>query len=470
MRSDPILHDLLCAVRFFNGRLLTGDALTREQRAIAERHRLLASALGTGVVTGLEVEPHAASSPAAPKVQVRAGAAIGASGALVVLAEDTTLELASLVATTRGAFYPSRARTDARVDGLILVAIAPCRVARGRTLNAAANGESLAPDRDAEGVTLVALPMDALEEQLAIELVDALGATESDDAPTGLRNAMAARCLASRDGPVESLLACDPELASDAVPLAVLLCRPLDGVSWVDVWAARRPLDALDPSRGASLDPQAPDPGLACARARQLEAQLAPGDTAAAYRWLPPAADLTAGCRSWTEVKALLGQLCPIAPVPIDPALVPALLATSAAGGLIDRFADPRPALDVFAAQLPDGTNRWIYVRSVAARLEIRLSLSEGEAALSADEWAEIECVASSGGQSWSLTADASSGLLCSGPLPPGEYAVSLSSDALLAVRTLRAVVARGGQVRRLSLNATRSVGGLSEPDRRHYL
>src|SRR5947199_58053 len=57
----PILNDRTRSVRFFNGRLLSGEAMTDEQGGLRAARELLAQAVGDGVVQGLEV-PEAAAA------------------------------------------------------------------------------------------------------------------------------------------------------------------------------------------------------------------------------------------------------------------------------------------------------------------------------------------------------------------------------------------------------------------------
>ena len=51
----PILNDRTRSPHFFNGRLLTGEAMADEQRAQHVSNELLAQAVGDGVAYGLEV-------------------------------------------------------------------------------------------------------------------------------------------------------------------------------------------------------------------------------------------------------------------------------------------------------------------------------------------------------------------------------------------------------------------------------
>ena len=64
-------------VNFFSGRLLSADDMRQEQSAVSQRDRRLGTAIGSGVVRGLEV--HAEAS-AANLLQIEAGLAITGCG------------------------------------------------------------------------------------------------------------------------------------------------------------------------------------------------------------------------------------------------------------------------------------------------------------------------------------------------------------------------------------------------------
>ncbi|MBN1611438.1 MAG: hypothetical protein JW940_32695 [Polyangiaceae bacterium] len=70
---------------YFNGRLLTADALQDEQAASRAQHRQLAAALGHGVVHGLEVSVADASTTLEPVLRVSEGLAFNRNGEAVAL-------------------------------------------------------------------------------------------------------------------------------------------------------------------------------------------------------------------------------------------------------------------------------------------------------------------------------------------------------------------------------------------------
>src|SRR5215472_12134241 len=89
----PILNDIR-SVNFFNGRLLTGEDLTAEQKANRLAHGLLGQAIGAGVAYGFEVSKSKQSSSAqAPVLAVTKGLAINRNGTALLLQDDTEIAL-----------------------------------------------------------------------------------------------------------------------------------------------------------------------------------------------------------------------------------------------------------------------------------------------------------------------------------------------------------------------------------------
>src|SRR5229473_5624253 len=89
----PILNARTRAPHFFNGRLLTGEAMTDEHRAQTVARELLAQSVGEGVAWGLEVEQVATSPIERPSVRVKSGVAINRCGEILLLANDVEVQL-----------------------------------------------------------------------------------------------------------------------------------------------------------------------------------------------------------------------------------------------------------------------------------------------------------------------------------------------------------------------------------------
>ena len=90
----PILNDRTRAPHFFNGRLLTGEAMSEEQRAQRVANELLAQAVGDGVAYGLEVSRATLLDTIdRPVVTVKSGVALNRRGEILLLNSDTQVQL-----------------------------------------------------------------------------------------------------------------------------------------------------------------------------------------------------------------------------------------------------------------------------------------------------------------------------------------------------------------------------------------
>jgi hypothetical protein len=83
----PILEGGVRSINFFNGRLLTGEDLTREQAAGREWIGRLGELIGPGVAAGLTVSP--TSDLKKPAVIVDPGLAVNALGQTLRLKEPS---------------------------------------------------------------------------------------------------------------------------------------------------------------------------------------------------------------------------------------------------------------------------------------------------------------------------------------------------------------------------------------------
>ncbi len=304
----PILNDRTRAPYFFNGRLLTGETMTAEQRAQHIAHDLLARGLGDGVANGLQVElSKDFNSVDRPVVTVKAGAAISRRGDLLLLTADTEVELVrpatASVAPQRifEACNPPQQGAYVADAGVYLLTIAPITV-----------GEGLAPVSGLGGGNAcnVKYRIDAVEFHLVKLPVDT--ATLADTAH--LRNRVAYQCFG-----VDDLLdfARDPfarppseeprtlldqirgtQLGDCEVPLVVLYWTATGGIRFVDAWSVRR---RLTRTRSASqLFLPITDVRLAAAEAMVLQFERHALDLIAAsgspttlravdaFRYLPP--------------------------------------------------------------------------------------------------------------------------------------------------------------------------------------
>jgi hypothetical protein len=92
--SEPILDSGINNSNFFNGRLLTADALKTDQQAAREQRRLLGRAVGDGIIEGLEVTVISAGGVGSqPLVAVSKGLALNRSGQVLRLHGDEQVAL-----------------------------------------------------------------------------------------------------------------------------------------------------------------------------------------------------------------------------------------------------------------------------------------------------------------------------------------------------------------------------------------
>ena len=246
----PILNDRTRAPNFFNGRLLTGEAMSDEQRAQRTANELLAQAVGDGVAYGLEVTPASVSSIDRPVVSIKSGVAINRRGEILLLANDTQVQLVRPAEVLPDPTKLFRACTPVTTGayiadaGVYLLTVSSIRAGNGL---AQVNGLG-----DTPAGCNVKYIVDAVEFRL-LELPVA-GAILGDVAR--LRNLVAYQCFGIGDladfatDPLET--ASEPRTLLDDirgvtltdcdVPLAILYWTAAGGIQWIDLWAVRRRL------------------------------------------------------------------------------------------------------------------------------------------------------------------------------------------------------------------------------------
>jgi hypothetical protein len=283
--DEAVTGGALRATHFFNGRLLTGEDLDREQHVQAARLARLGTALGDGVVEGLTVEITTGSTAARPVVTAAAGLAVSRSGLALHLAEETDVALARTSArpgSEPGALFadcqPYTSSEYSTGAGVYLLAIGP-----------EPREEGLAPVsglHNADAPCNTALSVEAVSFRL-VRL--ALPLSELNDREL-LRNRVAYRMFApaevaelERDpfgatlteyGLLDRLP--DECLSDDEVPLALIGWQAGEGITFVDHWSVRRRVTR----RGAAgrFGPHASDRLAAEGEARFLQFQEHLGD------------------------------------------------------------------------------------------------------------------------------------------------------------------------------------------------
>lgn len=244
----------LRTVNFFNGRLLTGDDLSREQATQEALRRRLGRAAGEGVAFGFEVEEqHALSSKRKPVVTVSAGFAVTRSGIALQLDGDLDVALYRDAATASAGAEPGNLFADCQLAapgtytagaGVYLLTVGPGEQPEGRApVNGLGNEDApcnVALEAEALAFRLVRLSVplarlaeqDLLRNRIAYDCfgVDALaGVVEDAFGPA-----------VTSYGLVDTLRT--QTLSDDEVPLAVIGWSIDDGVQFVDLWSVRRRL------------------------------------------------------------------------------------------------------------------------------------------------------------------------------------------------------------------------------------
>jgi len=347
--EQPVSDGGIESVNFFNGRLLTGGDMQREQRARRSSEGRLGEALGDGIAFGLDVAalpPDAGDTLAS--IQVQPGLAINGIGQVLRLTQLARIRLSRTDSTsfaTGGCIFddcvPLAGGTYVAGEGLYLLTIAPAETAAGRAPSngLGATGAPCDIDRRIDGVQFRLL-----------EIPSSLYADLTVTDP-GFRNALAYKCF----GPgvlvdwATALVAggarTDPLLdkmvgygfSPQEVALALIGFQGAAELTLLDSWAVRRPLSLPD-ATGAFHGTTAPR-RIATGRAMlaQFQAQLndlRSANTAALkarthFPHLPPVGVLSR--MTADQAKDFFGGMTIRGPVHINSATVEQLIRESLA-------------------------------------------------------------------------------------------------------------------------------------------
>jgi hypothetical protein len=239
-------------VTFFNGRLLTGQDLSREQDAQRQVHLRLGRIAGAGIVRGLDVSGSpGATSRTRPAVTVAAGLAVNRLGQSIELSEPVALALgatrAPSDATARLLFDDCTDVPPGTVpsgSGVFVLAAGPSRSGRGRAAVSGLRNVAAACD--------VALSVEGVRFRLVRVHLDAADVADPDK----LRNRVAYRFFGTTDTR-RTALEHDPlgarveahglidDLGGEClheteIPLAVIRWTAAVGIVFVDRWTVRR--------------------------------------------------------------------------------------------------------------------------------------------------------------------------------------------------------------------------------------
>ncbi len=248
--AETILDDGTRSINWFNGRLVTAEAMTQDRKAIREGLRSLGRVTGEGIAFGLEVaETPGSSTPASPVVTVTAGLAINGHGEVLRLCADADVSLldvqpAEVQPSTNGFQNCRPPQTGVYVagEGVYLLVMSPATAKQGRAVVSGLGNTRSGCDASyvIDGVVFRLLQI-------------TLPQTDLDDV-AHLRNVLAYRCLGGEQaaaavtdpfgsapapqGPLDTLRALKQLIACD-VPLALVYWTAA-GVQFIDMWSVRR--------------------------------------------------------------------------------------------------------------------------------------------------------------------------------------------------------------------------------------
>jgi hypothetical protein len=353
--DQPITGGGIRSVNFFNGRLLTGEDLTREQEANQLARLRLGRAVGSGVAYGLEVSVAPSATNERPVLHVEAGVAVNRRGRVLELAAATEVSLAREPAPGAAAEVlfkectPIQPGTYSAGAGLYLLSIAPAEATDGRAKVSGLGNE--------DAVCNTAFSIEGVQFQLLRLAVPA----SFLDAPARLRNRVAHLMLGTADerrlalsvdplglpvgeyGLLDDLRATNC-LDDEQVPLAVLAWTAAGGVRFVDLWSVRRRI--VTPAADTRYPVLVGDRRRAEAEAAFLQFQDQIGDLLTAggslptvtaaerFEFLPPVGIvpiLGAGSVVGFDADVFLGDQGSDELATTDAALVPALVRESLA-------------------------------------------------------------------------------------------------------------------------------------------
>lgn len=246
--QQPISKDGVESTNFFNGRLVTGADMKREQFARREADRRIGNAVGDGIAQGLEVEV-VSSTSVNPIVKINAGLAVNKCGQTLRLSQNTNLDLLNRFGTIEQSSTiftnctPPTGGTYTAGFGLYLLVLSPAEMTVGRAPTSGLNNAFATCNTDLIVETV----------QFRLLGIDPYLTAETLPSQDKLRNYIAYRCFGTNkmqdffENPWGfstnkfGLLDEIPKtaLADSDVPLAVINWTN-DGLHFVDNWSVRR--------------------------------------------------------------------------------------------------------------------------------------------------------------------------------------------------------------------------------------
>jgi hypothetical protein len=246
--QQPVINGSLRSTNFFNGRLVTGADMNREQTARREGDRRIGRAAGDGIVYGLEVEK-AASAGNDPIISVTKGLAVNRCGQSLFLSQDTTVNLLQRFGASEqpskifGDCQPLQGGTYTAGYGLYLLVLSPVESSEGSAPTSGLNN------------AFSTCGTDVILETVQFRLLAVDPFLKNETLPDGemLRNFLAYKCFGIEEA--QDFFA-DPfnfsletyglidgmrgqTLGESDVPLAIINWTSA-GLRFVEMWAVRR--------------------------------------------------------------------------------------------------------------------------------------------------------------------------------------------------------------------------------------
>jgi hypothetical protein len=443
--ESPILNPEFPSIKFFNGRLLTGEDLSAEQAANREGRRRLGETIGEGIAYGLEVS---LPEPAGPKptVTVSAGVAVNRLGQTVVLANDEDLLLVpppegNQADSTPVGFAPCQpTETGVYVagEGIYLLTIAPAFGSVGRAPVSGLGNTEAGCNRKyiLEGAKFRLLQ---LEFKRDLKLSD-----DELKSPKRLRNRVAYKCFGAEDPTVQSFVSnplgpqvekygvlddLRPNRLTDCdVPLAILYWTAEKEIEFIDMWSVRRRIVEPEVSRrwmGIVSDRRLAETEAMFFQFQDHLSDIRKSQGVASslqatnnFAFLPPVGFLPidGGSLDW---NTFLGELGPDRETLVDAALVRSIVYDALLFEPIRVSQSPPPPIEVY--RIPSENNTILFARSFNGRLRVSLSSTP-------TSHETVQVVAQRGGINIQQSIDTMGGDFFQMPdLPPGIYSVSVS-------------------------------------------
>jgi hypothetical protein len=464
--ETPVITDSnIRSVNFFNGRMLSAEDLIKEKNANRAGQRQLGRSLGDGIAYGLEVTQTTAGTVAQPVVKIAAGLAVNRRGRALELHSEINLALrrpAKQNATTGSSAFeeclPPSTGGYLTSEGIYLLTLAPAEQGEGRaTVSGLGNGSVECNVRDrVESVQFYL--REVADAYLADLLPDEVSGSEAIDQTFLLRNRVAHAAFGTTDTRLQTWtsspfaanssiyglldeLRKNNQLSECEVPLAILHWTQV-GIQFIDMATVRRRI--VHPAAPSLWSPLLSDRRAAEMEAmfwqfqeqlRSLGAQPTFDKSAAEFGFavLPPAGYLPIPNNDgW---RAFLGSHAPSDEVPVNAALLPALLIQGLFTEPVQLGTTVSAALKVYR---PAGANFVLFARSLQGSLRLKLSTPLGEGQ-------SVQATLTAPQHTLAHRAQFFSGdLIHMEDLPPGKYTVTFATTSFAPVTPVDVEIVAG--------------------------